>query len=368
MERRFGNPTYMFIIYLSIFLFGLLFGSFFNVCMYRIPREHFSLTAQTLATLRAQAQNNLSHAAEPGFIWKLLLSAVYAGLDFFGVRLRRAHDPVPPDVLAKLIPLQAQDFVTLNDFIDAVETALGKDDAARHGAILLHHATTHPESIVFPGSHCPACHAPIHAWENIPVFSFLFLRGRCRACHTRISWRYPLIELLTALLFCALVYRFGMTVETLVYIVFVSLLIIISFIDLDHRLIPDVLSAPGIGLGLLASAVLPITWAESLLGMLLGGGLILLTGLIGSWFFKKEAMGGGDVKLMALIGAFLGWKMVFLTIFFASVVGALIGIIYKLITKDEYIPFGPFLSLGALCALFWGTSLLAWYWNHIFPY
>ncbi len=223
------------------------------------------------------------------------------------------------------------------------------------------------ESIVFPASHCPHCNQDIKPWDNIPVLSYLILGGKCRFCKAGISRRYPAVELLTACLFLYTVHHFSISWNTLVYLIFVSALLVISFIDIDHRIIPDNISLPGILLGFLASFLLPLHWYESLLGILGGGGVILAVGYLGELVFKKEAMGGGDVKLLAMIGAFLGWKLALLTIFFGSLVGAAIGVVMKLFTGDEYIPFGPFLSIGALAALFFGERFLHWYWMFLLP-
>ncbi len=223
------------------------------------------------------------------------------------------------------------------------------------------------ESIAFPASHCPNCQHPIKPYDNVPVFSFLLLRGQCRSCSATISWRYPMVEALTAALFGYIVHRYSLTWAALAYLVFTALLIAISFIDLDHLIIPDVLSLPGIALGFGASFLIPRPWYDSLIGLLVGGGMIWIVAYLGELAFKKEAMGGGDVKLMAMVGAFLGWKMVLLTILFASVVGAIIGIMMKLSTGKEYIPFGPFLSFGALCALFFGENFLRWYLTFLLP-
>jgi leader peptidase (prepilin peptidase)/N-methyltransferase len=224
------------------------------------------------------------------------------------------------------------------------------------------------ESIVFPGSHCPHCDRDIKPWDNIPVLSYLILRGKCRFCKAGISWRYPLVESLTAALFLYTVHRFSISWDTLVYSIFVSALIVISFIDIDYRIIPDVISLPGIILGFLAAVfLLPLQWHDSLLGILIGGGVILAVGYLGELVFKKEAMGGGDVKLLAMIGAFVGWKLALLTIFFGSLAGAVIGLVMKLFTGDEYIPFGPFLALGALAALCFGERFLHWYWLLLAP-
>jgi len=225
----------------------------------------------------------------------------------------------------------------------------------------------HGESIVFPGSHCPRCNHALTPWDNIPVISFLLLRGKCRFCQAPISWRYPLVELLTAGLFLLVVHSFSLTWSTLVYLILTSAFIVISFIDFDHQIIPDKISLPGILIGFAASFVLPLHWYDSLLGILFGGGIIMAVGYLGEWVFKKEAMGGGDVKLMAMIGAFLGWKSALLTIFFASLIGAIIGIVMKRITGKEYLPFGPFLSIGAFLTFLWGERFLLWYWSLLLP-
>lgn len=347
-----------------IFLFGLLFGSFLNVCIYRIPRIHLMLTTGSFTTLQALTDQ---HFEQQNRMTGRLRNWLYTLLEFFGIHRRGNEEPIPQEMLNKLSSLQDTDYPTLNDFVRVLDDVLRPEDADRYSNTIVHHALSKPESIVFPASHCPACQTPIAPWDNIPVISFLMLRGTCRTCQASISWRYPLIELLTALIFSSLFYRFGLATETLVYLAFAAALIVLSGIDLDHRLIPNAISLPGIMIGLLASPLLPITWMESLLGILTGGGIILLTGYLGTLFFKKDAMGGGDVKLLAMIGAVLGWKMVFLTILFGSVTGAVIGIIYKLLTNDEYIPFGPFLSFGALSALYVGPQFLNWYWSQAFP-
>lgn len=223
------------------------------------------------------------------------------------------------------------------------------------------------ESIVFPGSHCPHCSHDLKPWHNIPVVSFLCLQGKCRFCQTPISWRYPFVEILTAAFFLVVVHTYSLTWETFAYLLLTSALIVISFIDFDHQLIPDKISLPGIIVGFAVSFLLPLRWYDSLLGILIGGGVIWAVGIVGEWIFKKEAMGGGDVKLMAMIGAFLGWKAALLTIFFASIIGAVIGIIMRLITGKEYLPFGPFLSVGAFLSLLWGEQFLLWYWGLIVP-
>jgi leader peptidase (prepilin peptidase)/N-methyltransferase len=221
------------------------------------------------------------------------------------------------------------------------------------------------ESIVFPGSHCPSCNKPISFYDNIPVISYLILRGRCRNCRNPISLQYPLVEGISGLSSLLLFLRFGPSLSYLIYFAFFAALIVITVIDLYYQIIPDVISLPGIGAGLLASLVLPeITFFNSLLGALLGGGSLFLVATVYQWLFKREGMGGGDVKLLAMIGAFLGWKAVILTIFFASLIGSLTGIGIMLLRGKDFkyaIPFGPFLSLAAAISLFYGEKVIRWY-------
>ena len=221
------------------------------------------------------------------------------------------------------------------------------------------------ESIVWPGSHCPHCKKPIEFYDNIPLVSYLLLRGRCRYCKEPISIQYPLVEGITALSSLFLLMKFGVTLSYLIYFAFVAALIVITVIDLHHQIIPDVISLPGIGVGLLASLVTPqITLFNSLIGILLGGGSLFFVATVYQWLFKREGMGGGDVKLLAMIGAFLGWKAVILTILLSSLIGSITGIIIMVLKGKDFkyaIPFGPFLSLGAVIALFYGPSLINWY-------
>ena len=221
------------------------------------------------------------------------------------------------------------------------------------------------KSIAYPPSHCPKCHSPIKWYDNIPMISYLILMGKCRNCKERISFRYPLIELLTALFSLAAALMFGPTLTYLIYFAFISSLIVITFIDLDHQIIPDIISLPGIPLGFLASFIVPeITYKEALIGIVIGGGLLLLVAIAYEFITKKEGMGGGDVKLLAMIGAFLGWKGVLFTIFSGSLVGTIIGVTIMVAQgKDSKyaIPFGPFLSMGALLYLFFGEPIIYWY-------
>jgi leader peptidase (prepilin peptidase)/N-methyltransferase len=220
-------------------------------------------------------------------------------------------------------------------------------------------------SIVTPASRCPACLAPIRWYQNIPVLSYLALRGRCGSCGTRIPLRYPLVEALTGFLFALVGYSFGFVAATPVYWLFCSLLVVITFIDLDHQIIPNVISLPGSILGFLCSFAVPwLTWSDSLLGILLGGGSLYLVAAGYQLLTGKEGMGMGDVKLLAMIGAFLGWQAVLPVVFFASVLGSLVGVPLMIVRRADSklaIPFGPFLALGALIYLFWGTAVIRWY-------
>jgi leader peptidase (prepilin peptidase)/N-methyltransferase len=221
------------------------------------------------------------------------------------------------------------------------------------------------ESIITPGSHCPHCKKAIKFYDNVPLVSYLLLNGKCRYCKKTISFQYPLVEGITALSSLSLFMRFGPSLSYLIYFVFVAALIVITVIDLYHQIIPDVISLPGIGVGLLASLIFShIAFLDSLIGVILGGGSLFLVATLYQWFFKREGMGGGDVKLLAMIGAFLGWKAVILTILLSSLIGSIIGIIIMVLKGKDFkyaIPFGPFLSLGAVIALFFGNHLINWY-------
>lgn len=225
------------------------------------------------------------------------------------------------------------------------------------------------KSVVRPRSSCPACGKLITWYQNIPIFSYLFLRGRCGHCGVDISIRYPAIEALTGALFVMVVWYFGIAPWTPFYLLFVAGLITITFIDLDHQIIPDVISLPGILVGFLSVFFVPwVTWVDSIGGILLGGGLLYLVAELYFLLKKKEGMGGGDIKLLAMIGAFLGWKAVFPVIFLSSLIGTIIGIPLIYFTKSSgglAIPFGPFLSVGAVIWLFWGNSILSWYFSFL---
>ena len=220
------------------------------------------------------------------------------------------------------------------------------------------------ESLVRPGSHCPQCSKPIPFYDNIPIISYLLLKGKCRYCGQSIPPQYPIVELATGLFYLALYLFYGLQPIAIVYMLLCTLLIIISFIDLRERIIPDVLSVPFIIIGFAFSFFLRnINPLDSLLGILAGGGSLLLIAIVGSKLFKKEAMGGGDIKLAAMLGAFLGWQLTLLSLFLGFFVGSVIGVLIMVTSKNknDVIPFGPFIALGAMISMFWGQAILHWY-------
>ena len=211
-----------------------------------------------------------------------------------------------------------------------------------------------------PRSGCPGCGAAIAWHDNIPLLSFALLRGRCRACAMPISWRYPIIEATTGLLFGAAFVRFGATPEFVVAIVLLPALVSITAIDIQHHIIPDAITLPGIVAGVLANvATRHVPLVDSLLGIALGGGVFLVIILV-----SGGGMGGGDMKLGAMLGAFLGWKIALLAMFFAVVAGGGVAIVLLasgMRGRKDPVPFGPFLALGGAVGLFAGEGLLTWY-------
>jgi leader peptidase (prepilin peptidase)/N-methyltransferase len=221
------------------------------------------------------------------------------------------------------------------------------------------------QSVVIPSSHCPFCKQPIAFYDNFPILSFIILRGKCRGCKASISYQYPLVEFLAGLLSLILIEKCGLSLNYAVYFIFSAALLAVTFIDLEHKIIPDSISLPGIIFGLLASLFLPdLTFLDSLIGTVAGGGSLLLVAGGYYLFTKNEGMGLGDVKLLAMMGAFLGWKSILFIIMVGSLSGALVGITVMLLkNKDRKyaIPFGPFLSLGALSYLLYGQEIIYWY-------
>ncbi|MCF8055488.1 MAG: prepilin peptidase [Desulfocapsa sp.] len=221
------------------------------------------------------------------------------------------------------------------------------------------------ESIVFPASHCTSCMTDLHWYENIPILSFLVLRGRCGHCKAKISFQYPLVELTMGLLSAALVQKFGLSIDTAGYFLFCAALLAIIWIDIRHQIIPDVISLPGIIVGLLFSLVSPtLHWKASLFGILAGGGVLYAIALLYFLWRKVDGMGGGDIKLLAMIGAFLGWQALPFVILGSSLSGTVVGVLAMIKQKkggQTRIPFGPFLAIAALSYLFFSEQILQLY-------
>lgn len=217
-------------------------------------------------------------------------------------------------------------------------------------------------SIIKPYSFCPDCRNSIKIWHNIPVLSYIALKGKCAYCGAKISLRYPLVEILNGVLYVFAYLKFGLTPYILFILILISTIIVISFIDLEFQIIPDQLSIPLIFLGFILSflshnyEVIVSDFQQSLIGILVGGGSLFAISII-----SKGGMGGGDIKLNAAFGAFFGWKASLLTIFIGSLIGAIVGIVVFRKTGNRRIPFGPFLSIGALVCLFFGEKVLSWY-------
>jgi leader peptidase (prepilin peptidase)/N-methyltransferase len=220
-------------------------------------------------------------------------------------------------------------------------------------------------SLVKPRSRCPYCDGEIRVLDNIPVLSFLVLRGRCSRCGAPISWRYPLIELTTALLFVACAARFGFTIEAGVGAIFCMLMLVLAMIDADHFILPDKITLPGIILGLALQPWIPrTTLIDAVVGTLIGAGGLILTINFWYWIREEEGMGMGDVNMLAMVGAFLGWEGVAITLFISALAGAVAGLALVLRGKlnlRSKLPFGTFLALGGVVALFWGEAIAAHY-------
>jgi len=216
-------------------------------------------------------------------------------------------------------------------------------------------------SLWMPGSTCPECGHAIAWHDNIPVLSFFLLRGRCRACAAPIPWRYPIVEAITAVLFAAAWLRFGADVrQFIVAVVFLAALVAITVIDLRHQIIPDAITLPGVAAGVVAAlATHRITWIDAVAGILLGSGLFVAVIVV-----SRGGMGGGDLKLGAMLGAFLGWQALLVGLFIAVMLGGMLAVVLlasRRVARKDAIPFGPFLAIGGAAALFWSDAILAWY-------
>ncbi|QSZ28381.1 prepilin peptidase [Aceticella autotrophica] len=216
------------------------------------------------------------------------------------------------------------------------------------------------ESIVFPSSHCTKCGHELKPFDLIPIISFITLKGRCRYCGAKISLKYPLVELLTGLVFITIFYYFGLTAKTISYIFLSAILITISFIDIEYKIIPNELILTGILGGIVFRLVMYRDGlTDYIIGFLLGAGILFLISVI-----SGGGMGGGDIKLMALIGLFVGWKLTLTTMFIAVILGAICGIILillKIKTRKDYIPFGPYIAVAWLISILYGCNIINFY-------
>ncbi len=219
------------------------------------------------------------------------------------------------------------------------------------------------ESLAYPPSNCPKCNTPIRPTDNIPVLSYLLLGGKCRACKESISVQYPIVEIVTGLLMAGVVFKFGATLESILYLIIMPPLVIITMIDIKHQIIPDRITLPGIVYGLAAGSWLH-GWADSLIGFVVGGGSFLLLAEVYQRTRGVQGMGGGDIKYIAAAGAFLGWQQVLVVIFGGSLLGALFGALGMSVKRIKFltrIPFGPFLVLATLLSIFFGNELIDLY-------
>jgi len=223
------------------------------------------------------------------------------------------------------------------------------------------------KSIVHPRSMCPQCGTLIRFYDNLPILSYLLLRGKCRHCQAPISFRYPVVELLSGLFAVGVLLKYGISLEAAIYYTFIATLLVITFIDIDHQIIPDIITLPGIPICFVASFALPqITYMESIIGILIGGGSLFMVAWLYHLLTKKEGMGGGDIKLLGMMGAIIGWQGVLFTIFVASAVGTVSGILIMLKARKSMklaVPFGPFLAIGSIAYIFFGPQLIVWYIN-----
>jgi leader peptidase (prepilin peptidase)/N-methyltransferase len=225
------------------------------------------------------------------------------------------------------------------------------------------HRIPRGESIAWPGSHCTTCDHPLRWYDNVPAFSYLWLRGRCRYCHAPITPRYLIVELITGLLFLGLVLTYPPGLLLAARLLFGCALIVLFVIDLDHHILPNVITLPGILVGFALSLAGPPGWRSSLIGIALGGGIPFAI----AWTYEKvrghEGLGMGDVKMLAMIGAFLGWPLMLLSLVLASFTGSIVGVGFIAAGKGARyaLPFGTFLAIGALVAVVAGDAIVAWY-------
>jgi leader peptidase (prepilin peptidase) / N-methyltransferase len=254
------------------------------------------------------------------------------------------------------------DLLRPEPWIIAYATAMGAIVGSFLNVCILRWGAEPKQSVVRPPSRCPRCGQRVAWYDNLPVLSWLLLRGRCRGCREPISIQYPLIELATAALWGYLAWRQGLTLETLRGAVFGTILLGIAMTDARAYIIPDEFTWGGLALGLLLSLAGGLhSFTAAALGAAVGFALLWLVAVLGTWAFKQDAMGGGDIKMMAMVGAFVGWKGVLLTVFLGSLLGSLIFVPLTLAGRKKLVPFGIFLAMGAAASYLIGPPILAWY-------
>ena len=326
------------IIKSMVFIFGTLIGSFLNVCIYRMPRSG-----------KVEKDDFLKVSGSPEHVqilWQDLITSGYIDEDGFVEskfkKLRKKQREGGFTLEGKYTNSKKQIF----DIIDH-SFELSVDKPKR--------------------SFCPHCGKQVLWYDNIPLVSYLALSGHCRFCKKPISFRYFLVEFITAVLMVVLYGFFGLSIKFFIYSLLTCALIAATFIDFDFQIIPDEITLGGLVVGIILSIVFPQlhntplrmhALMQSVLGMLAGGGSIYLIGRFGEILFKKESMGGGDVKFLAMIGTVLGWKLTVLIFFLAPFFGAAVGIVARLTKGAEVIPYGPYLSLATFLAILWGNNIL----------
>jgi leader peptidase (prepilin peptidase) / N-methyltransferase len=219
-------------------------------------------------------------------------------------------------------------------------------------------------SLVKPRSRCPGCEYELKWYDNIPVISYALLGGRCRKCRSRISLRYPVVELITAVVFLVHYSVFGLSALMVVRLIFACALIVLFAIDLEHQILPNVITLPGIAAGMVFSLAFPPGVLDALLGAVVGGGVLWIIGEAYYRYSGQEGMGGGDVKMLAMVGAFLGWKLVLVTLIVSSLAGSALGlllIVSRRGSMKQALPYGTFLAIGALLASLYGERIVDWY-------
>lgn len=221
------------------------------------------------------------------------------------------------------------------------------------------------ESIIYPGSRCTLCGTKLKPLELVPVFSFVFLKGRCQHCGQPISWRYPAVELLTVLLIWLVYRRYGIGLAAIYYALLTCILIVAAFIDMEHQIIPDGLVLIGCVAGLAFNLMgIGINFLDGLYGLIIGAGSLLLVAVFSLFVFRKEGIGGGDIKFMATIGLYLGWRLTVFALILSVYIGGVVSLLlltFKIKRRGDYIPYGPFIAIGSFIAMLYGESIINWY-------